>query len=98
MYTTSSDWWIVGMYFGGWILLIALLLLASGCAETRVYDNGKLAMVIQGDAWNVCYQAKDCYFHADVLNHSESTKAMGSMATGAIGALGAAAISGGLLH
>jgi len=69
-------------------------LMLCSCAQTRIYENGKLLAVIQADATNVTVRGEHTYFHADVLNHSAPTAAAYTGATAAIGAVGSAVVSG----
>jgi len=68
-------------------ILIALLLVS--CAETRLYDHGKLVAVIQGDAKNITIKTNTgVYFHASALTHSTATTAAGKAHTRIISASG----------
>lgn len=71
-----------------------LLFLLTSCAETRIYDGGQLAAVIQGDATNVTMKTSNIYFHADTLNHSKATAAAYTGGTTLVGGIGAAVASG----
>jgi len=62
-----------------------------GCAETRIYRDGKLACIIQADATNVTFRSGDIYFHADTLIHSKPTQAAYQGTAQTIGAAGSAA-------
>jgi len=75
------------------LLLLAALFLC-GCAETRIYDRGKLAAVIQGDAVNVTVKTEHGMFHAAALNHSAPTAAAYSGGAKVIGGIGSAVVSG----
>ena len=79
-------------------LVLAVGLLFCGCAETRIYDRGDLAAVIQGDATNVTLQTKTVTFHADTLNHSAPTAAAYRGGAQIISATGSAVVSGLLAH
>jgi hypothetical protein len=57
------------------------------CAQTRIYRDGQLAAVIQGDAANVTFRSGDVYFHADTLMHSTATTAAYTGAAAMIGAV-----------
>lgn len=76
---------------------LLILLLLSSCAETRIYEKGKLIAAIQGDAWNVTVKTRSTYFHADTLNHSEPTRAAGTTVSSSIGSVAAAAGTAALL-
>lgn len=69
------------------VLLITLCAPWIGCASTTIYRSGKPILRIQGDATNLTYRNGGIYFHADKLNHSEPTRAGGSV----IGTAGTAA-------
>lgn len=63
----------------------------AGCAETRIYDQGQLACVIQGDATNVTFKTgSGVYFHADLLNHSKPTGTAYAGGASLVGGLGSA--------
>ena len=71
-------------------LLVALVL--CGCAEHRIYEDGKLVAVFRGDATNVTLRRpKRGYFHADSLNVTEPIKAYGGEVASIVGSLGTAA-------
>jgi len=76
------------------ILLLGAGLLLCGCASTRVYDQGTLVAVIQGDATNVTVTSGNSSFHADTLNHSPATAAAYSGSAQVVGAVGSAVVSG----
>jgi hypothetical protein len=73
-------------------------LLLCSCASTRIYENGQLIAVIQGDAQNVTIKTAHTQFHADVLMHSTATRAggeiVGTAVTGATSVAGAVITSG----
>ena len=72
------------------LLLIALLF--CSCAETRIYEDGRLVCVVRSDATNVTLRTyKGGYFHADTLNQSEPIKAYGGEVASIVGSLGTAA-------
>lgn len=75
-----------------WLLLLSFFL--CSCAETRIYDDGRLLAVVQGDATNVTVRGRCAYFHADVLNHSAATAAGYTGGTALVGGIGAAVVSG----
>jgi hypothetical protein len=73
------------------VALLAVLLLC-GCAETRIYEDGKLVCVIRSDATNVNIRTyKGGTFHADTLNVTEPIKAYGGEVASIVGSLGTAA-------
>lgn len=69
------------------------MFLLGGCAETRLYDHGRLVAVIQGDATNLTIRSDTLYFHVDTINHSTATAATWTGITKSITGLGAAATS-----
>ncbi len=75
---------------------IVLALFLCGCAETRVYDRGILAAIIQGDAINVTINTEHGSFHADSLNHSVPTTSAYNGAAKVTGAVGTA-VAGALM-
>lgn len=77
-------------------LILALAFLVSGCAETRIYDQGRLLAVIQADATNITVRGETTYFHADTLNHSVPTAAAYTGGTALVGGI-AAGVATGLL-
>ena len=64
----------------------------TGCSETRLYQQGQLVAVIQGDCTNVTVTWPGGSFHADTLNHSAATQAWGTATAGVVGAAGLAAV------
>lgn len=75
-------------------LLFLAVLLFSGCAETRIYQQGQLIACIQGDCTNVTIIWPGGSFHADTLNHSPATAAAYTGATAVVGSVGSAVVSG----
>lgn len=74
-----------------WIFLAVLL---SGCAETRIYENGRLIASMQGDYTNVTLKTDHTYFHADIIDHSKATAATYTGATALVGGIGAGVATG----
>lgn len=75
-------------------LTILAVMFLCGCASTRIYDQGALVAVIQGDAMNVTVVSGNASFHADTLNHSAATAAAYSGSAQVVGAVGSAVVSG----
>lgn len=68
------------------LLLLVLLVVLTGCAETRIYEHGQLVAVIQGDATNLNLSTGNGFsLHADSLIHSTPTSAAYTGATKVIG-------------
>jgi len=66
-----------------------LALLLVSCAETRLYERGKLVAVIQGDAKNITVKTGNGgYFHAEAITHSTATIAAGKAHTRILGGAG----------
>lgn len=75
-----------------------LSVLLCSCAETRIYSEGQIACIIQGDATNVTFRSGDVYFHADAINHSTATDAAYNGVGKVITGIGAGVTSGLLAH
>ena len=76
-------------------VLIGAALLFSGCAETRIYQNGQLVACIQGDCTNITITwPGGGSFHADTLNHSVATAAAYTGSTAVIGAAATGVVAG----
>jgi hypothetical protein len=70
---------------------------ASGCASTKVYEDGRIVLHTQADADGITFRtAKGTYFHADRLKHSDPTLAQGKAASDKFGALAGLATAIGL--
>ena len=74
-----------------WLLLLLLL---SGCAETRIYERGQLIAEIQGDAQVLIIKTDHTYFYVSGLDHSKATAAAYTGATAVVGSVGTAVVSG----
>lgn len=75
-------------------LLLAAFALCCSCAQTKIYHDGELAAVFQGDMKGVHFETLPdggTVFIADGVNHSEATRAQGDSAAAKLTA-GAAAI------
>jgi len=74
-------------------ILALLCLLFVSCAQTPIYDRGRLVACIQGDASNVTIKTPTLYFHADALNHSAATRASTTAIAQMAGGVGSFIIS-----
>ena len=81
------------------ILILALVILSTSCATTRLYRDGKIIADFQGDMTGVEYTmtaAGDVSWKTISTNHSTATLAQGQAAASKINAGGAAIAASGL--
>jgi len=72
--------------------LVALLF--QSCAETRIFEDGKLVAMTEADCTNFNLRTyKGGTFHADSLNHSAPIKAYGGEVASIVGTAAATAIT-----
>ncbi len=70
-------------------LLLLCVFAAAGCAQTRVFENGKTVFATQANAQHLVYKSPaGSYLEITGLDHSNATLAQGTAAGKVLGGIG----------